>query len=233
MPTVALKIARLAPSPFRRGASFGGIIGALCISIALTTLGGCAMRSPGTAAAPTGDLPNITARTLVGEWQRQLDAHVAGAGSGDPAVLSKLPALRSPAVMRPGQIVFAATDLDAFVPERDGYDVFGLLLGRYDSAAGPWYVFIVGTIERSDYRALAVADVRLAAMSVQKETTVWATGTSDPAVLARYRQVADATTAVRFPADGDRFRLVSCEPGVCAEEAASGARWVLYLPPVK
>ena len=44
-------------------------------------------------------------RAVLAAWQAQLAQHMANAGSSDPALLSQLPALRSPAVARPGQII--------------------------------------------------------------------------------------------------------------------------------
>jgi len=109
-------------------------------------LNGCATYAPRPAApASGGHMPNAAAMNVITEWQYRLGQHIAQAGSGDPSVLSQMPGLRSSAVLRPGQIVFAATDVESFVAERDGYDVFGLLLGKHDSAAGPRYVFVVGT----------------------------------------------------------------------------------------
>jgi hypothetical protein len=143
-------------------------------------------------------------------------------------VLSQLPALRTPAVARPGQIVFAANDIDAHVPERDGYDVFGLLLGKQNTTAGPRYVFIVGALQRQQYWPVAVADVRVAAMSVKAGIATWETGSADVEALLRYRKSADSSTALRFPAERDQFRLIGCDPGVCVEELRSGARWALY-----
>lgn len=193
-------------------------------------LGGCAGYSQRPAkVAPAREMPDAAASSITAEWQRRVAQHVATAGSGDPAVLAQLPGLRSPTVLRPGQIVFAATDVESFVAERDGYDVFGLLLGKRDSADGPRYIFVVGTVERRNYRSMAVTDVRLAAMSVRGGVVSWETGLPESGSLARYRASADATAAVRFPADRDQFRLVDCLQGVCAEERLSGARWTLYL----
>src|SRR4030095_39549 len=116
------------------------------------TVFGCALHSPRQPgqqgrAAP---VPETTARGFVDEWQRRVGQHVDAQGTGDPAVLARLPALRSSAVQRPGQIVFGATDIESSQPERDGYDTFGLLLGRLNSTGGPWYVFVVGSLERRD-----------------------------------------------------------------------------------
>lgn len=193
-------------------------------------LNGCATYAPRpTAPASGGPMPDATAVTVITEWQRRLGQHVAQAGSGDPSVLSQMPGLRSSAVLRPGQIVFAATDVESHVAERDGYDVFGLLLGKHVGATGPRYVFVVGTVERRNYRSVVVADLRVAAMSVRNGVTTWQTGSSDDISLARYRNSADASAAVRFPADQDQFRMSACPQGICVEEQVSGARWTLYL----
>jgi hypothetical protein len=106
-------------------------------------------------------------------------------------VLARLPALRSSAVQRPGQIVFGANDIESSQPERDGYDTFGLLLDRRNSTGGPWYVFVVGSLERRDYRPVSVADIRVVAMSVKDGATLWETGFGDTAALAKYRQGLD------------------------------------------
>jgi hypothetical protein len=190
---------------------------------------GCAVHSsPKASSAPVRELPDATSRAVIAAWQARLEQHIASAGDGDPAVLSQLPALRSPVVARPGQIVFAANDIDAHVPERDGYDAFGLLVGKQSTTAGPRYVFIVGAIQREEYWPVAVADVRVAALSVKAGIATWETGPSSVEALVRYRKDADRSTALRFPAERDQFRLIGCDPGICVEELRSGARWALY-----
>jgi hypothetical protein len=190
---------------------------------------GCAVHSsPKASSAAVRELPDATSRAVIAAWQTRLEQHIASAGDGDPAVLSQLPVLRSPAVARPGQIVFAASDIDAHVPERDGYDAFGLLLGKQVTTAGPRYVFIVGAVQREEYWPVAVADVRIAALSVKAGIATWETGPSNVEALVRYRKDADRSTALRFPAEHDQFRLIGCDPGVCVEELRSGARWALY-----
>jgi hypothetical protein len=205
---------------------------ALTLAAALllgATLGGCAYRSaPHATDAQAGVVPAPISGAVIATWQARLEQHIAAAGDGDPAVLSQLPARRTQAVARPGQIVFAATDVEAYVPERDGFDVFGLLLGKQNTAAGPRYVFIVGAIQREAYWPVAIADIRIAAMSVKAGVTTWETGPGDTEALVRYRRNADTTTALRFPAERDQFRLIGCDPGVCVEELRSGARWALY-----
>jgi hypothetical protein len=203
------------------------LLAALLLALLLNA---CATYAPRPAApASGGHMPDATAVSVVTEWQRRLEEHVAQAGSGDPSVLSQMPGRRSSAVLRPGQIVFAATDVESFVAERDGYDVFGLLLGKHVGANGPLYVFVVGAVERRNYRSVAVADLRVTAMSVRNGVVTWQTGSSDDASLALYRNSADPSAAVRFPADKDQFRMAACPQGVCVEERISGARWTLYL----
>jgi hypothetical protein len=203
------------------------------LAAVVATLAGCALHAPSRPGqqARTPPVNETTGRTLVEEWQGRLAQYIDKQGRGDPAVLAQLPAVRSPAVQRPGQIVFGVTDVQASAKERDGYDVFGLLLGRRNSVQGPWYVFVVGALERRDYRAVSIADVRVVALSMKTGAVVWETGFSDTAALERYRKSADPSTALRFPADYDRFSLVDCAPGVCVEEARSGARWALYFSP--
>ena len=211
-----------------------GIARNIGLALALGMLaGGCATNAPqSVGSAAVHRLSDTASRNVIAEWQRRLGEHVATAGSGDPAVLSQLPALRSAGALRPGRIVFAATDVEAFVPERDGYDVFGLLVGKQDTAAGPWYVFIVGAIERQDYRPVAVADIRVVALSMRNAVAVWETGSTDPDAIAKYSQQIDASTALRFPADRDEFQMVACAQQTCVEETRSGARWSVYLPAV-
>jgi hypothetical protein len=193
-------------------------------------LAGCATPAQLPAAPGEAGYQRPAGWTPVADWQQQLGGYVMRSG-GDPAALAQLPVLRSPAAVRPGRIVFTAMNVDAVVPERDGYDVFGLLVDKRSDPSGSWYVFIVGTIERRDYRPTTITDIRTAAMTVRDHRIVWETGPVDPQALARYRSHADAASAVRFPADHDEFRSAPCGAGLCVEEAGSGARWSIDLPP--
>jgi hypothetical protein len=194
-------------------------------------LSGCATySSPPVAGPATRALPDSTGKIAIAAWQVRLGQHIEGVG-GDPAVLAHLSALRSPAVTRPAQILFGATDIEALVPERDGFDVFGLLVGKHSTSAGPRYVFIVGVVERQDYWPVTVGDVRVVAMAMKGGVVTWETGPADVEALMRYRARSDTSTAVRFPAVKDQFRVVACDPGVCVEEVRSGARWALYSSP--
>ena len=212
------------------GASWTQALRGIALSLVLgSLLAGCATRVHRPVAAPERDFQGPALSTPIAQWQQRLGEHVTGNGGGDPAVLAQLPVLRSPITLRPGRIVFAATDVDAVVAERDGYDVFGLLVDKRPDPSGSWYIFIVGTIERRDYRPAAVSDVRVAAMSVRGGVVVWDTGPMDPQALARYRQHANASSPLRFPADHDEFRAFPCDVRICVEESGSGARWSIDL----
>jgi hypothetical protein len=203
-------------------------LGALLLAALIgPVLAGCAYSGRMTAAVPSG-LTDAEVRGILVQWQQRLERHVADEGHGNPAVLADLPALRSPQVLRPGRIVFSALDIGATAVERDGYDVSGLLLGRH-AGAGPTWVFIVGTIDRDEFRPTALVDLRLAALTLRDGALRWRIGDGSDAALARYRGSIDTGAMLRFPGDRDRFRLVDCRPGICAEESRSGARWM--LPP--
>lgn len=193
-------------------------------------LAGCA--TPGFPPAPpqVRELSEVAARHAVTTWQQRLDRHVAAAGGRDPAVLAQQPALRSPSALRPARIVFTATDVEATTADRDGHDVSGLLVGRVDTAAGRWHLFIVGVVERRQSRPVALVDVRVAARLLHGGDAAWTTGPADGAALARYARRLDATSALRFPGDLDRFRVVDCAPHWCVEETVSGASWRVELP---
>lgn len=203
--------------------------GAACFLL-VAALAGCAYsRRADIAASAAPELSDAEARGVVDQWQTNVGRYVTAGDHGGPAALARLPALRSPAVPRPGRIVFSALDVGASAVERDGHDVSGLLLGKPPGEAGSTYVFVVGTVERSEFRPVAVVDVRIALMSIRDGTVGWELGDGSSASLARYRAAADATVAPRFPADRDRFRLLDCPAAICVEETVSGARWVLPI----
>jgi hypothetical protein len=207
----------------------GVLCAALFAGILLAaTLGGCAYSVRGGSAASTAtDLSEAEARSIVAQWQANISRYVTDDHHGGAAALARLPALRSPAVARPGRIVFSALDIAASAVERDGHDVSGLLLGKAPGETGATYVFVVGTVQRSDFRPVAIVDVRIAVMSIGNGTIDWKLGDGSDSSMARYRAAADPAAAPRFPADRDRFRLIDCPAAICVEEAVSGARWVL------
>lgn len=191
-------------------------------------LSACAVRGPRPAAALDAPvLADEPARQIVGEWQRQLAAYISTDGHADPAALARLPALRATGTLRPGRITFGALDVQATLAEYDGFDVQGLLLGPSAAHGADDYLFVVGIVQRRGYRPVAIADIRLVAMTVRSGRLDWAVGEADEQALARYRATIDLSATLRFPADQDRFEPVPCAQGLCADELRSQARWRL------
>jgi hypothetical protein len=218
--------ASLTPRP-RHPAGAGRILGALALT-ALLLLSACALRSPRSAATPSEPaMTDVRARQLISEWQRQLADYIDSAGGGDPAVLARLPNLRATGTLRPARISFGALDLDASAAERDGFDLQGLLLGPLPDAGTAPYVFVVGIVQRQGYQPVAIADIRMVAMTPHGRQLEWTVGDTDPQALARYRAALDPSAPLRFPADKDRFELVSCAPQLCADEGLTASRWRL------
>jgi len=116
------------------------------------------------------------------------------------------------------------------VAERDGFDVQGLLLAALSDGGAQPYVFVVGTVQREGYRPQALVDIRLVALVTRDGRLEWTVGDGDPQALRRYRATLDPSVPLRFPADQDRFELVACAPGLCAQERLSSARWSLAVP---
>ena len=218
MPSRSLPLPRRAPRVWR-------VVGALAL---LLLLQACATRAPRPASvAAEAALGEPHARQIVAVWQQQLTAYLDHAGGGDPAALAQLPSLRATGTLRPARIVFGALDVEASVAERDGFDVQGLLLAPRPGATADPYVFVVGIVQRDGYRPVALVDVRLVAMATRGGRLEWTVGDGDPQALLRYRARMDPAAPLRFPADKDRFELVSCAAGLCADEPLSAARWRL------
>ena len=212
----------------RRAPRIWRVVGALVL---LVLLQACATRAPRPSlAVPEPALDEARARQIVAVWQQQLADYIDLAGGGDPSVLAQLPSLRATGTLRPARLVFGALDVDASVAERDGFDVQGLLLAPRPNAAADPYVFVVGIVQRAGYRPVALVDIRLVAMDTRGGRLEWTVGDGDPSALMRYRALLDPTVPLRFPADKDRFELVACAPGLCADEPLSAARWSLAMP---
>jgi hypothetical protein len=221
MPSQSLPLPRCASWAWR-------VVGALAL---LLLLPACATRAPRPAAvAAEAALGESHARRIVAVWQQQLTDYLDHAGGGDPAALAQLPSLRATGTLRPARIVFGALDVEASVAERDGFDVQGLLLAPRPGATADPYVFVVGIVQRDGYRPVALVDVRLVAMATRGGRLEWTIGDGDPQALLRYRASMDPAAPLRFPADKDRFELVACASGLCADESLSAARWSLTGP---
>ena len=177
--------------------------------------------------APAHELPEATVEHVIGEWQQQLQRYIAQAGAGDPAVLLQARALQSRAALRPAQVTFDAINIDATVPDRDGWDVQGVLVGRYADDHRTWSVFLVGIVERERYRPIAIRDIRVVRTGLTAGKHEWSLSLADPLALQRYRQAQDAAAAVHFPGPLDRFDMRAVPTEVWVQETRSAADWVL------
>lgn len=217
----------------RRGGAIARSSGALPVHrlaclLLVSVLGACAARAPYTSVmAPAHELPEPTVERLVGVWQQQLQRYIAQAGAGDPGVLLQARALQSRAALRPAQVTFDAVDVEATVPDRDGWDVQGVLIGRYADDYRTWSVFLVGIVERERYRPVAIRDIRLVRTSLAGGKHDWSLGLADSQTVQRYRQRQSASAAVRFPGPWDQFDLSASAAEVRVRERRSGADWVL------
>jgi hypothetical protein len=196
----------------------------------LIVLAGCSTRSVHTdLAASQANLADSTARRLISSWQQQVRQYIDREGEGDPAVLARTRALHSPDVLRPSRITFGVLDAEADLPGHNGWDVQGVLIGKQQSEGQNWYVFLVGMIQRSDYRPREVQDIRIVALSAHHGKLSWETGAAEPGALLRYRSTFAGSDPVRFPEDTDRFDMTVSGDEVHVQEIQSGATWTVRL----
>ena len=197
----------------------------------LIVLTACSTRSVHTdIAASQANLAEGKANRLISTWQRQVGEYIVREGKGDPAVLSQTRALHASDVLRPGRITFGVLDADADLPGHKGWDIQGVLVGKQESAGQNWYVFLVGMIQRSDYRPRKVQDIRVVALSAHEGTLRWKTGAPEPRAVRRYRNTFAGSDPVRFPEDTDRFEMMTASGNeVQVQETQSGASWTLRL----
>lgn len=162
-------------------------------------------------------------------WSNSLVDYLNQPGESWSSRLSGLRALRGRQVLRPERIVFSALAQGGDIRDPDTWDVRGLFLGRKTLGYRHWYVFIVGVVEREDYRPMAIRDVRLMALTKAYPRGLWAQGAPDAESLHGYRRAYQNQSPVRFPADDDRFQIDLVENQVRVLETASGAEWTLDL----
>lgn len=208
--------------------SMSGVPGWGCLLMGALLLGACAMRAPRPVSlVMESTFSEERSKQIVAEWTQRLTEYIDSTGDGDPAVLTRLPALRATGTLRPARITFGVLDVEASVAEADGFDVQGLLLSQSSELPADWYVFVVGIVQRQGYWPVAIADIRLVGITVRDGRLEWAVGDSDREALARYRAAVDMSDPLRFPADKDRFELVPCAPRFCADELLTSTRWSL------
>jgi hypothetical protein len=199
------------------------------VVLVLGFVAGCAARSPHTRVlSPGPDPTERTVRRLISAWQQRLTEYLDRDGTLDLARMSQLPVLRSRDGLRPARITFAALDLEANVPGRDGWDVTGVLVGTYAIGTHDWYVFVVGMVVRTGYRPVYISDIRVTAMSAQAGEVHWTSGPPpSPEAVQRYRDTFRDLLPVQYPADTDAYRLTSAQEHALVTETQSGAAWAI------
>ena len=200
------------------------------VLLLLCVLAGCAVRAPRTdVMEPQVDLPEATVKRLISAWEQELARYISREGGGDPAALSRTQTLHSRDVPRPARITFGVLDVEPNVPNRDGWDVQGLLIGKQTSGMRNWYVFVVGIVTRGGYRPSWIQDMRLVAFSAQGRKLSWEMSPADPQAVQRYRDTFRGSATVQFPGDADRFSMNAVGERLWVEEVRSGATWALLL----
>jgi hypothetical protein len=200
--------------------------------LTLVLLAGCATRSTQTAVVPaSAALDDVMAERLVADWQRQLCRYIAVQGGGDVAALAELPTLRSANVLRPARIRFAVLNAEAKPPEREGWDVQGVLVGTQKRGAFRRHVFILGIVAYNDDLPVRVEDIRLVSLAPLDGALLWETSAPQPEAVARYREAYRGAGPSRFPEHDDAFAMTSTGNRISVRELRSGADWSLALRP--
>ncbi len=170
-----------------------------------------------------------TSQPSMSSWQKSVTKYVGAQGNGDPMVLRDMTV---PADGRPGFAVIGHHDT------RESVDVNGVLLGHEKVGARSWFVYLVGQVEKE-----RVADIRLAAMSMQNGKTTWKRGKELKQSFNAYRAYGDRQAKGRFPdrkrlppkytgfpRTDDVFKLTNANGKLVATHEASGARWEVVVP---
>jgi len=163
----------------------------------------------------------------VPQWQQQVERFVRDDGRGDPNVLRNMTIESG----RPGFAIIAADDPHAST------DAKGLLLAHKRVGERPWFIYLVGLVNKQQ-----VTSLQLAALNVRSGVYRWALGKPDNQALKTYRsyneqigrqrsgQSKAPATFRSFPQEGDDFDVTVEGNRVNAVHRESGAHWSVNLP---
>ena len=163
----------------------------------------------------------------VPQWQQQVERFVRDDGRGDPNVLRNMTIEGG----RPGFAIIGADD------PHSSTDVKGLLLGHKRVGERPWFIYLVGLVNKQE-----VTSLQLAALNVRNGQYRWVLGKTDNQALKSYRthneQIGRHRTAQskppagfrNFPQEGDAFDLTLQGNRATAVHRDSGAQWSVNLP---
>src|SRR5690349_9489315 len=92
------------------------VCGWACLLIAMLLLSACASRGPRPVSlVPDATLSEQRSKEIVSDWTQRLMQYIDNNGGGDPAVLTRLSALRATGTVRPSRITFGVLDVDASI----------------------------------------------------------------------------------------------------------------------
>lgn len=197
-----------------------------------TVFTGCGTRAPRTPVAATAtsiSLEEQKARELITIWRDDLTDYLDEEEGDWPTRLSQLRDIQIRRGLRPGRICFATLAAGGDPDRAAAWDVNGLLLGQEVIGGRPWYLFIVGIVQREDFRPIEVRDIRLVAFATGDEDPLWRQGAANPQSLKWYKNVYWENLPIRFPADDDNFGVVVTRSQVTVRELHSGAEWTIAL----
>jgi hypothetical protein len=160
-------------------------------------------------------------------WQRNVESYVKEQGAGDPGVLRNM--------------TWKGTHRGFSVISHDNpavsTDVIGVLVAHQVLADKPWFVFLVGQVDKQK-----VSDIRAAALSVENGKFNWRIGNKDPEALKAYRAYNDKQWHERFPGrkdappdylgfprEDDVFEETAQPDEVRITHPPSGAQWEVKL----
>lgn len=210
----------------RRGTLFPVMLGLL-----LVLLVGCAGRGQVPDPLPRlNPLEEKNAQEILMDWSQRLGDYIELEGNGDPTVLSQIRDKRSRHRQRPALITFSALDLRSDFPGMDGWDATGVLVGLASIAGEDWYVFLVGSVKRANYRPVGIQDIRLVAFSAEQGKLRWRFGERNLGSLLTYsHDIPVDSLSVKFPDDRDQFAMMVRGNRVMVQEENSRAEWLLQL----
>jgi hypothetical protein len=208
----------------RRMMSFSNRIRAACFALGMSVamLSGCTSRDP------------------IASWQNRITRFVAKEGNGDPNVLRDAAQWRSRDAARPGRITFGRFNVGSSGdrPTVGTRDVQGVLLGQTLVESRPWYVFLLGVVDRSKGAKPGLDELRIAAMCVNGDDLLWRIAEPDQAALDKYLAIVEPkrvnpTTGklarAKFPSPFDAFLLTQSNGVAVATEITSKAQWRVDL----
>ena len=168
-----------------------------------------------------------TSSVTIPKWQEGVERYVREDGRGDPNVLRNVTVETG----RPGFGMIADSN-----PAKST-DAKGVLLGHKLVNDRPWFIYLVGLVNKQN-----VSELRLAALNVRSGQYRWVLGKNDGNALKSYRNYNESLGRQRsgqskapityhgFPQEADAFDLTVEQNRVSAVHQGSGARWDLTIP---